>query len=44
MRRANSEVKFRAGLRERIGLGSVETGIGTVGPAVETVEENVAYV
>ena len=43
MRRVKSEVKFLVGLRERIGLGSVETGIGTVGPAVETVVETVAY-
>ena len=43
VRRVKSEVKFLVGLMERIGLGSVETGIGSVGPAVETVVETVAY-
>ena len=43
VRRVKSEVECLVGLTERIGLGSVETGIGTVGPAVETVVETVAY-
>ena len=43
VRRVKSEVKFLVGLRERIGLGSVETGMGTAVPAVETAVETVAY-